>query len=191
MTQRAFTEPFNKAFTTTVGIEGKYSNHPADPGGETKYGITIKVARAWGYLGLMYDLPLEVAKAIYWDLYWRKAGCETIEKTAPTLAPVLFDIAVNTGVSRAVTWLQMSLNALNLQESKYADIVEDGAWGQKTRSAFESFMTWRQAKGELVLVRAVSSMQGHHYITISRNRPDLETFVFGWFLNRIHLEPTL
>ena len=31
---------FDKAFQITVGVEGGYVNDPADPGGETRYGIS-------------------------------------------------------------------------------------------------------------------------------------------------------
>ena len=31
---------FDQAFTTLLGHEGGYSDHPADPGGKTRYGIT-------------------------------------------------------------------------------------------------------------------------------------------------------
>lgn len=189
MNNRNFTPGFDRAFAHTVGLEGAYSNDPKDPGGETKWGITHKTAKAWGYYLPMRDMPLDVAKAIYWDHYWLKIGGTAMEKLAPTLAQILFDIGVNTSNSRAITWLQMSLNALNVQEAKYADIAEDGGWGPKTRGALETFLTWRTGQGgEDVLIKCVSSLQGHHYINISRNKPELETFVFGWFKNRIHLE---
>lgn len=31
---------FDKAFELLIGHEGGYVNHPSDPGGETKYGIS-------------------------------------------------------------------------------------------------------------------------------------------------------
>ena len=50
---------FDDAFKALIGSEGGYSFNPADPGGETMWGVTARVARASGYAGPMKDLPLE------------------------------------------------------------------------------------------------------------------------------------
>src|SRR3546814_15941930 len=54
---------------TTIGKEGRYSNHPADRGGETMWGITERVARRHGYTGPMRALPRAKAVAIYRQEY--------------------------------------------------------------------------------------------------------------------------
>ena len=54
---------FDDAFDALIGNEGGYSNNPKDPGGETMWGITARVARAAGYTGPMRDLPRDTAKA--------------------------------------------------------------------------------------------------------------------------------
>ena len=47
---------FDLAFTTLVSNnEGGYSSNPKDPGGETMYGITLRVARANGYRWVIDD----------------------------------------------------------------------------------------------------------------------------------------
>ena len=46
-----------------IAREGDYSDHPADRGGATRFGITEAVARADGYAGPMRRLPLGRAEA--------------------------------------------------------------------------------------------------------------------------------
>lgn len=97
---------FDEAFVELLGHEGGYSNNPLDPGGETMWGITLKVARANGYLGPMKDMPVEVAKAIYRKLYW-----DTIKAEQLPLAVryAVFDAAVNSGPEQAIKWLQRAV----------------------------------------------------------------------------------
>ena len=61
---------FDESFTRLLGHEGGYSNHSADPGGATNWGVTQDVARANGYPGDMRDFPQAHAKAIYRTSYW-------------------------------------------------------------------------------------------------------------------------
>src|SRR6266478_2656628 len=63
-------ENFDSAFAALIGNEGGYVFDPRDPGGETMYGITSRVAAKHGYAGAMRDLPLELAKSIAKTEYW-------------------------------------------------------------------------------------------------------------------------
>lgn len=94
---------FDQAFEKLIGHEGRYSNHPDDPGGETMFGVTKKVARANGYEGAMIDLPLSKAKEIYRDSYWDSVRAD--ELPAAVRFDV-FDAAVNSGPGQAVRFLQ-------------------------------------------------------------------------------------
>ncbi len=42
----------DEIFDAVLGKEGGYVNHPDDKGGQTKWGITGKVALAHGYQGI-------------------------------------------------------------------------------------------------------------------------------------------
>ena len=53
-----------------IAREGDYSDHRADRGGPTRWGITEAVARANGYAGEMRLLPRAAAERIYRALYW-------------------------------------------------------------------------------------------------------------------------
>jgi lysozyme family protein len=63
---------FDEAFDVLIGHEGGYVNHPGDPGGETKFGIS---KRAYPALDIK-ALTLGQAKAIYRRDYWIPAGCD-------------------------------------------------------------------------------------------------------------------
>lgn len=115
---------FDAAFKKLLGHEGEFSDHPDDPGGKTRYGITEAVAREVGYRGDMRELPLDLAKRIYLERYWGPAGCEAVPDA---LRFQLFDMAVNSGVRQAIKTLQRAVGAF-----------EDGVLGPKTLLAISS-----------------------------------------------------
>ncbi len=94
---------FEVAFEKLLKHEGGYSDHAADPGGKTRYGVTEAVAREAGYRGDMRELPLDLAKRIYKDKYWDAVQAENLP--ADVRYP-LFDAAVNSGPAQAAKWLQ-------------------------------------------------------------------------------------
>src|SRR6267154_1819764 len=85
---------FDRAFTYVVGEEGGYVNNPADPGGETKFGISKKAYPDVDIAGL----TIESAKMIYLKDYWTPLDLDN-RPYGPALC--LFDCAVNQGVSLA------------------------------------------------------------------------------------------
>lgn len=100
-------ENFDVAITALIDNEGKYSNNPADPGGETMYGITKRVALKHGYTGNMRDLPLDLAKSIAKAEYWDACACDEL---ADKLDFQVFDASYNSGPERASTWLAQAQN---------------------------------------------------------------------------------
>lgn len=165
--------------------EGGYSNHRHDTGGKTRFGITEATARANGYAGPMRDLPLSLARQIYRRIYWDRPGFSKVARYAPDLAAELFDIAVNMGPGTATGFLQRSLNALNRQAKDYPDLQVDRDIGPKTLSALGRYIAARGKPGELVLTRAVDSLQGARYIALAESRPANESFLYGWLANRV------
>lgn len=104
---------FDRAFEIVVGHEGGFQKHPRDAGNwrngkliGTKYGIT---ARDYPNEDIP-NLTLERAKQIYYQNYWRPAGCNAL---APALALAVFDSAINSGVGRAKQWLAVSRGDTN------------------------------------------------------------------------------
>jgi lysozyme family protein len=97
---------FDDAFDALIGNEGGYSNNPADPGGETMWGVTARVARATGYTGLMKDLPRDTAKAIAKKLYWDPLRLDELDAR---VAFQIFDANYNGG--HPVIWMQGAAGA--------------------------------------------------------------------------------
>lgn len=171
----------------TVGKEGGYVNHPSDRGGETRWGITVAVARKNGYFGSMRELPRETAKKIYMAEYMVRPGFDKIAQKSDAVGAELFDTGVNMGTYWPGVFLQRTLNAFNAQGKHWPDIKVDGDVGPATRRSFDSFLS-RRGKGEIpTLLKALNCLQGERYITLAEGRAKNEDFVFGWFKNRIEL----
>lgn len=99
---------FDQAFDKLLGHEGGYSDHAADPGGKTRFGVTEAVAREVGYKGDMRELPLDLAKRIYLERYWRPVRADELPAA---LRYAVFDAAVNSGTTQAIKWLQRACSA--------------------------------------------------------------------------------
>ncbi|MDR7006095.1 glycoside hydrolase family 108 protein [Paraburkholderia strydomiana] len=110
---------FDDAFSALLGNEGGYVDNPADPGGATRWGVTERVARAWGYAGDMKDLPIETAKAIAKKNYWDAYQCDQFD---PRIGFQVFDAAYNGG--KPAQWLQQA-----------AGVTADGVIGSITVAA--------------------------------------------------------
>lgn len=111
---------FDEAFERLIGHEGGYVNHPADPGGETKYGISKRTYPGEDIKGM----TLERAKAIYRRDFWGPAGCDLVPDG---IKFDLFDAAVNSGAKVAVRLLQRAVG-----------VDADGVLGPRTMQALNS-----------------------------------------------------
>ncbi len=109
---------FSAAFEKLLGHEGQYSNHPSDPGGETMWGITKRVAVENGYTGDMRSMPTDTARAIYKAKYWDAVQAENLPED---VRYIVFDSAVNSGVIQATRWLQRA-----------SGVKDDGIIGPQT-----------------------------------------------------------
>jgi lysozyme family protein len=113
---------FDEAFADLISNEGGYSSSPKDPGGETMWGITARVARSHGYTGPMRELPLSFARAIakaeYWDPY-------KLDEIPAQIAFQVLDAAYNGG--HPVQWLQRAVG-----------VAEDGVIGPATLASVKA-----------------------------------------------------
>jgi len=102
---------FDRALAKVLVHEGGYVNHPKDPGGETNRGVTRRV---YDEYRRTLKLPVQSVKyitnaevqSIYRMRYWALIKGDSLP---PGISYVVFDGAVNSGVSQSAKWLQRAL----------------------------------------------------------------------------------
>ena len=124
---------FEKAVEIVLQHEGGFADHPRDPGGATKFGITREtLSRARGRPASVEDvreLTRAEAMAIYRWLYWDVVRADELP---PGVDLAVFDLAVNSGPVRAVRMLQNVLGVpadgiigpVTLKAARHADPLE-------------------------------------------------------------------
>jgi len=166
----------------------KYTENPDDAGGPTKWGWTIPALS--DYLGRpatvtdIKNLTRQSAYFGYLKKYWTQPRFDRVAQVSYAIAEKLADTEVNLPPGMAAVFMQRLLNGLNLQGKKYPDIDVDGHIGAKTISALLSYIQWRGAEGEQVMLEGITHLQGEHYISSAERRPKNETFLYGWLLKR-------
>lgn len=108
---------FDILIERVLDIEAGYVNNPADPGGETKWGIS---KRSFPHLNIE-ELTREDAIAIYRRDFWIVIDGDRFR---PGVAFQLLDFAVNSGIQTALRKLQRA-----------AGVADDGHVGPITRAA--------------------------------------------------------
>jgi lysozyme family protein len=153
-----------------------FTNDPADPGGATKYGISLRFLRSLGHeLGdvdgdgdvdatdvrtLTWDQAAEIYRREFWDRWG-------YERLPETVAVKVFDLSVNVGPGQAHRLLQRALRAAG------SPVKEDGVLGPVTRSACFSALSGG-------LLAALRSEAAGFYRLLVESRPDLARFILGW-----------
>ena len=151
-------EKFNKAVEKLLELEGSYVNDPADPGGETKFGISKRSYPDLDIANLTRDEAIEIYRRDWWEKY----GYGRIEYGP--LAEKVFDLAVNMGPRKAHGFLQV---AVILSGGK--NINADGIIGPKTLKAVNKHPCERYLLARLRLLAI------KHYVNLNNPR-----FLAGW-----------
>ncbi len=158
--------------------EGGFVDHPADRGGPTKYGITLKTLSQYvGHAVLRKDvekLSEDVAREIYYRNYY---VAPRIDKLPEPIQPFIFDCAVNHGPRTAIRFIQSVCNEAGYQPR----LSEDGAMGPNTKRAAD----WAQAKMGEWFLKALLEERRNFYRVIVASSPSQEVFLKGW-MNRVN-----
>ena len=168
-----------------IKVEGDFVDHPSDPGGATRFGITEHVARANGYKGDMRMLPRSTAFAIYHTRYVVGPNFDDVHAIDAKVGEELVDTGVNAGTDRAALWFQQALNALNERGKAYPNIIADGDIGPATMKAWAAFRARRGATATSIMVKCLDCYQGAHYLSLAQDDSKFEDFLNGWLAHRI------
>ena len=149
-----------------VAREGGFVNDPDDPGGATKYGVTIHTMRNLGLdltgdgrvsVGDVRRLTRAQAEDIFINHYFQRPG---IAKLPEPLQASVFDMYVNAG-GNAVKILQRVLRQLGQA------IAADGAIGPKTAAAAHA--AFKAAPDHLVDAYGIA--RRNYYFRLADRRP--------------------
>ena len=162
---------FEKAHDFVSRWEGGYVDNPADPGGATNYGISLRFLKGKGLdigdidgdgdidVDDIRALTLDKAKALmrrnFWDVF-------PLDNVKPLCAMVIYDTAVNMGVGYAKKMTQQALG-----------VAVDGRWGP---------LTWGALKlcNDRKTAAAMCQLRRERYCELARNNPALGAFLKGW-----------
>ena len=183
---------YQRAFDRLLKAEGGYVNHPADRGGATKYGISLRFLVAEGKIDRdadgFYDYDLDMdgdidgadiaaltidhARALYRRCFWDREHCESYPRP---LGEMLFDQAGNGGAKAARKLLQSAINKA-LKSNK---LKVDGAIGAKTEAALDVVLK-SPSIGMSRLVTAFREAAADRYRAIAAANPSQKVFLNGW-----------
>lgn len=142
---------FDQAFDRLIGHEGGYVNNPADPGGETNWGIS---KRSYTDVDIK-ALTRDGAKAIYAKDFWQRVKADSLPDG---VAFQLFDFAVNSGIETSVRYLQRAVG-----------VADDGHWGPASQGAAD-----KTSETDMIMLLNAERLD---FMTRLKNWPDASR---GW-----------
>lgn len=152
-----------------------YVNHPADRGGPTRFGVTLRTYQDWigdPTIGpeAIRDLTEETARAVFSGVYFDGHGFERIE--SQTVYKHLLDMSVHHGAPRASCLLQRACGA-----------SVDGIIGPRT-AARANTMLWEELATALVVHRMLFIAK------IVQKDPSQAVFLLGWTKRALSFLPS-
>ena len=100
-------QSYDEALRRLLAHEGGYTNHPADPGGPTNFGITIHDYRRYvkpdATAADVKAMKVAEATLIYRAKYWDAQACDDLPAGVDY---AVFDYGVNSGIGRSKKVLQ-------------------------------------------------------------------------------------
>ena len=171
---------FNSALSHTLTQEGKYSNIPSDPGGETYKGISRKNFPQWGGWASIdqfkaqsgfpnnadASVGLQVLVSQFYEVeFWQGAYAQIKDQN---VAMYLFDCGVNDGKETSVMIMQQALKFFFS-----GPIVIDGKFGPKT-------LEFVNECDSILLLQEFKAQWALHYVRDVIAHPEKMIELHGW-----------
>lgn len=126
----AESDAFERAQAIIDRFEGGFRQSPDEQGGACNFGVSRTTLSAWRgrpvSIAEVHDLSRAEAHEIYRARFWKTIGGDDLP---PSVALIVYNLAVLSGPSRAVTFLQRALDQLG------ASVAIDGEIGPETIGA--------------------------------------------------------
>lgn len=143
---------FDRAYDLLIENEGGYSNHPADNGGETRFGISKARYPNEDIKNLTRERAKFLTKRDFWDTY-------RLGELPWAIATTMLDCVFQHNPKNPITWLQRAIGA-----------TADGILGSKTIAAANQLEDPVQVARDILLQRL------DYYMSLA----DWPTFKNGW-----------
>lgn len=177
-----------------IRIEGGYVDHPNDPGGATKYGISLrfykKEINELADKETIFALTKDQAYRIYKKHFYFKSGCYRISFDEK-LSHIILDQCVNVGIKRALKRLKFALQQTLSQIkylSRYDHLFKEEVFKVEEFSVINQDIADKirllfNAKAEKVLINNYILESIKYYYSLGK-RENYRVFFLGW-MNRI------
>ena len=171
---------FSKAYAFLVTKEGSLSDHPADYGGQTYFGIARRFWPnwdGWQYVDAnQWNLAQALVPSFYKEEYWDTIKGDLIN--SQLIANRLFEQAVNSNAMMVTKNLQEICNALAIHDN--AVIAEDGKMGPGTMARLNA-MSSKQY--EIAIEFALRAKYLTFLLGRAKEDKTQRVFTLGW-INR-------
>jgi lysozyme family protein len=170
---QSYPPAFLDAVAAVLHIEGGYVCNPADPGGETKFGIS---KRSYPNVDIK-NLTPEAATAIYFADFWQKFALSDLP---PEIAAKVFNVGVDIYIPPAIVCLQRACRACGGPPLDETGIIDANTKAVVAGTIERQFGVGPGA-GEIVLMAALRSELAAHYRLVAANQGKRDqAFLKGW-----------
>lgn len=200
MPQFSYPPRFSAAVAKLLKEEGGYVDDPADRGGATNFGISLRFLASEGAFDsdgdgkADFDLDMDGdidgadirrltradATALYFRCFWQRINADLLP--AP-IGEMVFDQAVNAGRTTAVKLLQRAVNFCIMHappsSNRPAALRVDASWGHQSREALVWVLRY-PALGMPALTVAYRDAVAERYRDIVSRYPAQARFLKGW-----------